>query len=142
MLIAEEYSAIASQVACVKSGRTGEKLLVISFASLSHITSPLCSFFSLPYIMSTTEIGYLTDVEGNYDYYQSYIARSTVLAYTDEEKTTLQLKPNTIFVFGGMAKYLSLTITKKCYSFTTEERNILRRTSPTFENSNILYSAK
>ena len=52
--------------------------------------------------MEITEIGYLTDVEGNYDYFQKYIELSQVLAYTDNEKTILKLKDNAMFVFGGM----------------------------------------
>ena len=47
--------------------------------------------------------GYLTDVEGNFDYFERYIAASAVLEWDDEKtKTKLKFKrPDAIFVFGG-----------------------------------------
>ena len=45
---------------------------------------------------------YVTDVEGNLDYFERYVAISRVLAWADEEKTKLTFKrDDAIFVFGG-----------------------------------------
>ena len=45
---------------------------------------------------------YVTDVEGNLDYFERYVAISKVLAWADEEKTKLTFKrDDAIFVFGG-----------------------------------------
>lgn len=64
------------------------------------------------------EIGYVTDVEGNYDFYQAYIERSGVLEYADKEKTVLKLKDGAIFVFGGMITILYYVfISKNCDFF-------------------------
>ena len=45
--------------------------------------------------------GYLTDVEGNFEYFENYMAISKVLEWEDENKTALRLKDNALFVFGG-----------------------------------------
>ena len=50
-----------------------------------------------------TVCGYLTDVEGNFDYFERYLAISKVLQW-DDEKTKTKLKfrrDDSIFVFGG-----------------------------------------
>jgi hypothetical protein len=48
------------------------------------------------------EVGYVTDVEGNYNYFQKYIHLSKVLSYADKEETILQFTgSNSLFVFGG-----------------------------------------
>ena len=45
---------------------------------------------------------FLTDVEGNYEYFERYVAISKVLAWTDEKKKeSLKLKDGVTFVFGG-----------------------------------------
>ena len=45
---------------------------------------------------------YLTDVEGNLDYLERFVAVSTVLAWTDESKTRLRFqRDDAVFVFGG-----------------------------------------
>ena len=45
--------------------------------------------------------GYLTDVEGNFEYFEDYVAISKVLEWEDQSKTALRLKDNALFVFGG-----------------------------------------
>lgn len=46
-------------------------------------------------------LGYITDVEGNYDFFQSYVKQSNVLEYENEK---LKLRDdNCYFVFGGDA---------------------------------------
>jgi len=47
------------------------------------------------------EIGYFTDVEGNYDYFQKYISISNILRYDSKDKESLVLKDGAMFVFGG-----------------------------------------
>jgi hypothetical protein len=49
-----------------------------------------------------TQCAFLTDVEGNFDYFDRYIEISKVLKWKDAEKTALEFKKdNTMFVFGG-----------------------------------------
>lgn len=45
--------------------------------------------------------GYLTDVEGNYDYFERYVAISRVIKWADDEKSELELNDGCEFVFGG-----------------------------------------
>ena len=46
--------------------------------------------------------GYLTDVEGNLDYFQRYVALSEILEWADEAKSKLGFKrEDAMFVFGG-----------------------------------------
>jgi len=47
----------------------------------------------------STEIGYFTDVEGNFDYFQKYLSLSGVLQ--QDKDGSLLLKEGAIFVFGG-----------------------------------------
>eukprot|EP00288_Rhodomonas_lens_P015739 CAMPEP_0177696280 /NCGR_PEP_ID=MMETSP0484_2-20121128/3898_1 /TAXON_ID=354590 /ORGANISM="Rhodomonas lens, Strain RHODO" /LENGTH=389 /DNA_ID=CAMNT_0019207245 /DNA_START=206 /DNA_END=1371 /DNA_ORIENTATION=+ len=49
----------------------------------------------------TTVCGYLTDVEGNYDYFERYVAISRVIKWADDEKSELELNDGCEFVFGG-----------------------------------------
>jgi hypothetical protein len=44
---------------------------------------------------------FLTDVEGNYEYFERYVEISKVLTWADEKKNSLILKEGTTFVFGG-----------------------------------------
>ena len=44
---------------------------------------------------------FLTDVEGNYDYFQRFVEISKVLKWENDEKTSLVLKDGVTFVFGG-----------------------------------------
>ncbi len=46
--------------------------------------------------------GFLTDVEGNYEYFESYVAISKILEWEDKDKDILRFKDeNCYFVFGG-----------------------------------------
>lgn len=45
-------------------------------------------------------LGYITDVEGNLEYFRSYVARSTVLRY-DASGSLQLLDEHAYFVFGG-----------------------------------------
>jgi hypothetical protein len=47
--------------------------------------------------------GYLSDVEGNYDYFLRYMEISKVLCWADDEKTQLKLNDDCHFVYGGDA---------------------------------------
>jgi hypothetical protein len=44
-------------------------------------------------------VGHLTDVEGNWDYFQQYVKTSSVL--TVDKNGDVQLNENCSFVFGG-----------------------------------------
>ena len=44
---------------------------------------------------------FLTDVEGNYEYFESYVEISAALAWDGKEKKKLKLKEHSKFVFGG-----------------------------------------
>ena len=48
--------------------------------------------------------GYLTDVEGNYEYFDAYVGISEVLEWEDPSNTSLRLKDKAFFVFGGDAQ--------------------------------------
>jgi hypothetical protein len=48
--------------------------------------------------------GYLTDVEGNMEYFEEYVGISKVLEWEDKTRTMLRLKENSFFVFGGDAQ--------------------------------------
>jgi hypothetical protein len=49
-----------------------------------------------------TDCAFLTDVEGNFDYFERYIQISKVLKWKDDQKTALEFKKdNAMFVFGG-----------------------------------------
>ena len=49
-----------------------------------------------------SECAFLTDVEGNFDYFERYIQISRVLKWKDDQKTALEFKKdNAMFVFGG-----------------------------------------
>lgn len=51
--------------------------------------------------MTATRIAYVTDVEGNYDFFLNYIKLSDILFH--DEKENLEFKEaNTMFVYGGM----------------------------------------
>mmetsp|Transcript_25218 Transcript_25218/g.39594 ORF Transcript_25218/g.39594 Transcript_25218/m.39594 type:complete len:238 (+) Transcript_25218:158-871(+) len=45
--------------------------------------------------------GYLTDVEGNFEYFDAYVQLSKVLDWKDERKQQLDLRPGASFCFGG-----------------------------------------
>ena len=46
--------------------------------------------------------GFLTDVEGNYEYFESYVAISKIIEWEDRDKGILRFKDNNgYFVFGG-----------------------------------------
>eukprot|EP00961_Rhodomonas_salina_P237218 3206231-Rhodomonas_salina.1 len=47
---------------------------------------------------------FLTDVEGNWDYFQRYVALSEVLSWTDLDRRRLLLKDDCEFCFGGDAQ--------------------------------------
>jgi hypothetical protein len=79
---------------------------------MGNIFSTLFSYLSLPFrpfrLTSGTSIskpgkqcGYLTDVEGNYEYFERYVEISKVLNWANAEKTSLILKDGASFVFGG-----------------------------------------
>lgn len=51
--------------------------------------------------MSTRKIGYVTDVEGNLDFFRKYVALSGVLKWADDDN--LALEEDCYFVFGGDA---------------------------------------
>lgn len=44
---------------------------------------------------------FLTDVEGNYEYFERYVEISKVLQWESGDKKSLKLKDNVTFVFGG-----------------------------------------
>ena len=46
-------------------------------------------------------IGYVTDVEGNLDFFNKYVSFSNVLTYSDSTKRQLKLKDDCYFVHGG-----------------------------------------
>ena len=51
---------------------------------------------------SITVCGYLSDVEGNLDYFERYLARSEILEWEDAAKSKLKFKrSDAMFVFGG-----------------------------------------
>ena len=46
--------------------------------------------------------GFLTDVEGNYEYFESYVKISKIIEWEDDTKQSLRLKDDDCyFVFGG-----------------------------------------
>jgi hypothetical protein len=45
--------------------------------------------------------GFLTDVEGNYEYFEKYVEISKVLEWETPEKKALKLRDGASFVFGG-----------------------------------------
>jgi hypothetical protein len=47
--------------------------------------------------------GFLSDVEGNWDFFLKYVEISKVLSWSDGSKTQLVLKDDCRFVFGGDA---------------------------------------
>ena len=48
--------------------------------------------------------GYLTDVEGNFEYFENYVEISRVLEWEDKSRAELKLKDDAFFVFGGDAQ--------------------------------------
>lgn len=54
--------------------------------------------------VSDQKICFVTDVEGNLEYFQRIVANSELIYY--DKEGALALKPNVIFVFGGMLKYV------------------------------------
>jgi hypothetical protein len=72
---------------------------------MGNIISTLFSFLGLnvgpPDVKPTKQCGYLTDVEGNYEYFERYVEISKVLKWANAEKTSLELKDGAHFVFGG-----------------------------------------
>ena len=49
-----------------------------------------------------TECAFLTDVEGNFEYFERYLGISKVLRWADDQKTELEFKKDSaMFVFGG-----------------------------------------
>ena len=44
---------------------------------------------------------FLTDVEGNYEYFERYVEISRVLSWENDQKNSLVLKDGATFVFGG-----------------------------------------
>jgi hypothetical protein len=62
---------------------------------------PYASGLDLP---KHAQISYVTDVEGNLNYFKSYVARSKLVHFTDASQTQLGLRDDrTFFVFGGDA---------------------------------------
>ena len=49
------------------------------------------------------EIGFVTDIEGNLDYFRRWVAQSRVLSWSSEAQTELLLRPGAYFVYGGDA---------------------------------------
>jgi hypothetical protein len=49
----------------------------------------------------TQRCAFLTDVEGNYEYFERYVDISRVLKWETEERKSLTLEDNVTFVFGG-----------------------------------------
>jgi hypothetical protein len=72
---------------------------------MGNIVSILSSFFGLNGGVSDSKpgrkCGYLTDVEGNYEYFERYVEISKVLKWANTEKTSLELEDGAYFVFGG-----------------------------------------
>ena len=55
-----------------------------------------------PNAKPTKRCGYLTDVEGNYEYFERYVEISKVLHWADPQtRTSLVLEDGAYFVFGG-----------------------------------------
>jgi len=49
-----------------------------------------------------TQCAFLTDVEGNFEYFERYLGISKVLRWADDQKTELEFKKDSaMFVFGG-----------------------------------------
>lgn len=71
--------------------------------------------------MAVSKIGFLTDVEGNLEYFHKYIQLSKVLKYEDEEKTTLKLEDGAMFVFGGTSPPLFICLVL-CREKKSDER--------------------
>jgi hypothetical protein len=53
-----------------------------------------------PLTMTAKRVGYLTDVEGNYEYFQRYVALSSTIEYDSKQNLTFK-DDNSLFVFGG-----------------------------------------
>jgi hypothetical protein len=79
---------------------------------MGNIVSTLFSYLSIPFrpfrltngnsiAKPTRQCAYLTDVEGNYEYFERYVEISKVLQWADPKKTSLLLKDGAHFVFGG-----------------------------------------
>lgn len=63
----------------------------------------MSSSYRLCYLTGTSTTIKLTtkDVEGNLEYFQKCIGYSSDIFYVDAEQTTLNLKDEVIFVYGG-----------------------------------------
>jgi hypothetical protein len=48
-----------------------------------------------------TICGFLSNVQGDYDYFEKYVEISRILTWADESKTSLDLADSAYFVFGG-----------------------------------------
>jgi hypothetical protein len=72
---------------------------------MGNIISTLFSLiglnFDVPNSKPKRNCGFLTDVEGNYEYFERYVEISKVLEWANPEKSSLQLKDGAYFVFGG-----------------------------------------
>ena len=84
-------------------------LIWILISLLSYqISAHTCALCEEPHRMDTLTsddytVGYVTDVEGNLDYFNRYVSRSRVLRYTTDAQghPRLDLYANSAFVFGG-----------------------------------------
>ena len=50
---------------------------------------------------TSKKVGYVTDIEGNWDFFQKYIEISSIVEY-DSKKNLVFKDENSLFVFGGM----------------------------------------
>ena len=55
-------------------------------------------------MQGTERICYITDVEGNLEYFQRIVQGSELLKYDDKAKSVLSLAPDAMLVFGGITK--------------------------------------
>ena len=77
---------------------------------MGNVSSTLLSFLWWPFRRifcqqafdaPTKCVAFLTDVEGNYEYFERYVAISKVLEWEDEKRDSLKLRDDATFVFGG-----------------------------------------
>ena len=60
-------------------------------------------------------ISFITDVEGNLEYFRRIVAGSPALLFTDQAQTHLDLRPDCSFVFGGDC-FDKVRVQKSCRS--------------------------